>query len=1391
MLLDYSILLPLPAPLDTPEGIELSCRRPSRVPAVGAVLCLHPRPRMPHHWPFSLRAPVCHRRLPGLLSLLLFVLLVPGPLALGQDRAHNLPEAIGNNAPVLRFERIGIEDGMSQQSVTALEQDRQGYLWIGTQDGLHRYDGQEFRIFTAVPFDTMSLAGPNIYAISEGVDGSLWIATDRGLNRFDPATGRATLYSSLPSDTIGLMSPPIYDVFAASNGDVWVVTSSEGVARMILGEGRVEQVRHRADDPFSLSHNVVSDLYEDAEGFVWIGTGNGLNRFDPRTGEVARYLVDPKDDPNAPDARAVLGSYVRPDDPGVVWAATTNGLVRLETETGEYERYLIEPNRGGYNARNRLRAITGDPVDPEVLWATSGSIGLVRFDIRTGVFTTYGNDPKDPHSLSSDYTSVLLADRFGTMWVGTELGGLNSFNPKSVDFVHLRNDPNDPRSIAPGAVYGILVDRSGTLWSGSESDFDSRFVTRLDARTGRVTRYEHDPSNPRSIAAGNLYAIAEDRYGHVWVGHANGGGLSRIDPATENIVRFKHGQDSLQVRRNTIAALLPTDSDLMWVGSYAGVSKLDVRTGNQTIVRNFDGKDVIVWDLFEDHEGTIWGGTHRGLFRVSDDEFQQVVRYDPADTTTIASDFILSILEREREPGILWLATDSGLDRYDTRSGLATHFTVKDGLSNKVVYSLLEDDNGTLWMSTNNGISNLDPETGTFRNYGLDDGLLALEYNSGAYAKGPDGVLYFGNIRGVTVFSPANLSTNEIPPQVIITDLKLFNESLEVGPDSPLRQPLSNTQQVTFAHDQNELTIEFVALHFGNPKRNSYSYQLVGHDDDWVNAGTRRSATYTNLPPGDYTFHVRAANADGVWNEEGATIGLRVLSPWWATWWAYLGATLLLGGLVFGGARLQRWRLERSEAERARLREIQLRAEAQQRRREDAERLSEIGKAITSTLSISEVMDTVYEHVNALMDADVFGIGIYSPGRNALAFPLMKENGETLPSWVISLDEESRPAVWCFNNQDEFIVGDFEKDYQRYLPSRKDPARGARMRSIIYLPLIHQEKPVGVITTQSPKQNAYSDYDVSVLRTLATYAAIALDNAESYRRLDATVNELRTTQEQLVQQEKLASLGALTAGIAHEIKNPLNFVNNFSSLSAELVGELDQALQSGQREEVDEILADLRLNVQKIEEHGRRADSIVRSMMAHARGGEGERREINLNAFVDEYTDLAYHGQRARFPQFNAELIREFDVEAGMVELMPQEIGRVLLNLLSNAFDAVSEVDAATSRSGNGDGQRSPVIRVSTQRRNEHVEITVEDNGPGIPEAVRAKIFEPFFTTKPTGSGTGLGLSLSHDIITKGHGGSLTVDSSVGHGTTFTIRLPVQRAASAASQESEGSQTVR
>ena len=330
------------------------------------------------------------------------------------------------------------------------------------------------------------------------------------------------------------------------------------------------------------------------------------------------------------------------------------------------------------------------------------------------------------------------------------------------------------------------------------------------------------------------------------------------------------------------------------------------------------------------------------------------------------------------------------------------------------------------------------------------------------------------------------------------------------------------------------------------------------------------------------------------------------------------------------------------------------------------------------------------------------------------------------------------------------------------------PARQAPPES---LALLFAPFAQGMLYVGSPAP--LSDDDVAGVQSLADAFAVAYARYEDFRKLEAAkaeveraYDELHEAKDRLVQSEKLASLGALTAGIAHEIKNPLNFINNFAELNEELAEEVLEVLEAGDLEEARTILDDLRQNAAIINRHGKRADGIVRSMMQHARSGESRHEPVDVNAFVEEYLNLAYHGQRARVPGFNADLVTDLGADVGTAQMMPQEMGRVLINLLGNAFDAVHE------HAQSQNGRYAPQVTVSTRRANGHVEIRVADNGPGIPADVKAKIFEPFFTTKPTGSGTGLGLSLSHDIVTQGHGGTLTVESAPGEGAAFVVTVP-------------------
>jgi GAF domain-containing protein len=426
--------------------------------------------------------------------------------------------------------------------------------------------------------------------------------------------------------------------------------------------------------------------------------------------------------------------------------------------------------------------------------------------------------------------------------------------------------------------------------------------------------------------------------------------------------------------------------------------------------------------------------------------------------------------------------------------------------------------------------------------------------------------------------------------------------------------------QFDFRH--NSIQFTYAATSFEEKGKLLFQTFLGGFDENWSGWTTEALKEYTNLAPGSYTFQVKAVNTLG---EESsiATYSFEILPPWYRTWWAYAIFALSFGLLAYGFVKMQQHRAVVRERQKSAIREANLKANAENERRKNIELISEMGRDITASLSIEHIIETVYAHVNKLMDASVFGIGIYNKDNHLLEFPGTKEKGETLRVYSYRLDDSSRPASWCYNNKKKIFINDYEKEYGDYVTEIGEVTEGEHSESIIYLPLIYKDKVIGVITAQSFSKNAYNEYHLNVLRSLATYTAVALDNADAYRHLQAT-------QGQLIQAEKMASLGELTAGIAHEIQNPLNFVTNFSEINSELIDELVSEIskEQGQRDEKTEVdlMEDIKENHLKITRHAKRADAIVKGMLQHSKRNNGEKVLTNINALANEYLRLSYHG---------------------------------------------------------------------------------------------------------------------------------------------------------------------
>lgn len=823
----------------------------------------------------------------------------------------NAPNADTDEATIpldrpLRFERFSLEDGLSQNSVLALLQDRQGYLWIGTQDGLNRYDGYEFVHFKNDPEDPDSLSHNGVISLLEDTDGTIWVGTwGGGLNRYDPATGRFTRYRHDPENPVSLAADIVPALLRDSRGRLWVATAGGGLDLFNPQNDTFTHFANNPDDAHSLSSNVVSSLLEDPAGVLWVGTGGlgfpgaGLNRFDPSTGKAEVFRSNP-DDP-ATLGNDNISSIVRGPD-GALWigtggyAVTGSGLNRFDPARGTFTRFEHAPERPESIAGNDVLGLFVDPSG--VLWIALYGAGVDRLDLTQPepAFVHARNDPFNPQSLSADQVWSLLMDRSGVMWVGSVNGGLNKLNPQVQRFGLFRNEPGNDNSLSFNVIGPMIEDNNGGLWIATYGGG----LNHYQRTTGKFTHYS-DPLQPTAP----VMSVYIDRRGTLWVGSLTG--LAILDPLTgERTAYHNDPQDPGSLVSDAVSGILEDAQGRLWVATLGGLDVYNPQSDDFTHVRIPELSSVVT--LFRDDQDYLWVGSWgNGLFRLDPASYNDgQVSYerfanDPQDPRSISDNSIWSM--RQDREGTLWVGTGAGLNRFDAANKTFKRYRTKDGLPNENVLCIL-DDAQHLWISTNDGLARFDTASGQFRVYDVTDGLQSNEFNSGACLKTRDGAMLFGGVHGMNLFKPEEIRDNTTPPPVVITTFRIFNE--------PIAANLADRTTIRLSYRQNFISFEFTALDFRSPGKNHYMYRLEGFDRDWIDAGNRRYASYTNLAGGDYVFRVRAANNDGIWNEEGVSIPLHIEPPFWATWW-FAGLVVVFILAVVGAAIRWRFDLVRSQ----------------------------------------------------------------------------------------------------------------------------------------------------------------------------------------------------------------------------------------------------------------------------------------------------------------------------------------------------------------------------------------------------------------------------------------------------------------------------------------------
>ncbi len=803
--------------------------------------------------------------------------------------------AYGRNSGA-KFEHISIEQGLSQSSVFSILQDSRGFLWFGTLDGLNRYDGYTFTVFKSDPRNQNTLSNNTIVRIFEDQDSILWIGTlGGGLNRFDPSTEQFTRYRHSPTDSTSLSNDNVRSIYQDMNGTMWIGTN-DGLNRFDPAGRTFFRYSSIPGNKNSISNNVIWSIHESPSepGILWIGTYDGLNRLTVSTGEFSVFKHSPA------DAASLSNNYiwsVIDHDAEHLWVGTNNGLNLFSKKDHRSVRFHNDPRNKNSISGNNVWSLWKDRRGTVYAGTLDGGLNKIVPPVngKNFTFVNYSHDPADPNSISHNFIWSIFEDRTGIIWLGTDVG-VNKLDPNAAKFLHYKSDPFNPHSLTNNEVTALFRDRTGTLWVGTRNG-----LNRYDDTQGRFIHYRYDPKDVSSISNNYIRSISEDRNGTLWIG-TNGGGLNSFVRSTNSFRNMRSGHIPSSISSNDIIRIYEDSSGILWLATLAGLNRFDPATNKVKFYakEQNDPKSLshdYVYTITETADGTMWIGTLGGGLNRFDRKSETFTSFqeDPADSSSLSNNNVWCI--HEDASGDLWIGTNNGLNKFNRTNNTFTHFEEKNGLVNNVIYGILEDSKGFLWLSSNKGLSRFDPKNGTVRNYSANDGLQSNQFGGNDHFKDSRGYMYFGGINGFNIFYPDSIRDNPYIPPIVITDFQIFNRSVGVGGDSPIRRSISSTRSITLAHDQNVFSFEFAALHFSSPQSNTYAYKMEGFDKEWIRSGTRRYVTYTNLDPGKYLFMVMGSNNDGVWNTQGTSIEIIIAPPFWKTWWFI--TVLVIAGLGF------------------------------------------------------------------------------------------------------------------------------------------------------------------------------------------------------------------------------------------------------------------------------------------------------------------------------------------------------------------------------------------------------------------------------------------------------------------------------------------------------------
>jgi len=828
----------------------------------------------------------------------------------------------------IRFENLSVNEGLSQSTGRDILQDSNGFIWIATQDGLNRYDGKTFRIYNNVPGNPNSLSDNFILSLLEDSQGCLWIGTNgAGINRLNLKTQVFTHFRHDPEDTKTLSNGVVHDIMEDQQGTLWFATD-HGLNRF----NREEQTFERFYPDTAISnHSYITCIYEDSKARLWLGTfGSGLLEFNRETTTLARQFI------YTPQENSIGGNIVEDileDSQGNLWMGGTGcPLSKWDETNNQFTVYLNDPEDPSSISDNAIYCLYETRVDRPILWIGTQRNGLNRFIPETESFIHYRNDPHELFTIANNVIFSMTSSKDGTMWLGTGGGGISKFSLRSNKFHTFRN----PEGLLSNFVWAIRKNGPHHVWVGTQNSG----LYLFNRKTQTFSPYLFDRDHPEASRSYDIYSLLLDEEGVLWIGTSNSG-LFMIDQENHLYNHFSNDTENTNTLINDWVRCIYDDSGgNIWIGTANGLCRYKKSSKTFTSYHSIaeDSSTLsypTIQGILKDSRGYLWVGTYGGGLNRMNIEKESFTRFrhNPDDDHSLSNDRIRTLYEDSL--GRLWIGTDHGINLYNREQDHFDVFTMEHGLPNNVIYSILPDKHGHLWLSTNRGLSVFNPADTSFINYDVRDGLQSNEFNTGAYYLAEDGEMFFGGINGFNIFHPDSIPNNPYIPPVMITQISLFNKPVRPHEQGIMPKCITATEKIRLPHNQNFFSFEFASFNYINSDNNQYKYKMEGLDADWVYSGNRGFASYPDLKPGNYTFHVTGSNNDGIWNDQGDRLQILIRPPWWLSIPAWIIYSLVILILLFTYIRWRTYKLARDK--RALEEQVKLRTQEIANQKEEIE----------------------------------------------------------------------------------------------------------------------------------------------------------------------------------------------------------------------------------------------------------------------------------------------------------------------------------------------------------------------------------------------------------------------------------------------------------------------